>query len=404
MVKIFVGNIAEGVTTEEIRDLFAQYGKVTECDVLGNYGFVHMENDNMAENAIKNLDKREVKGLMINVEKSKSGSRSGFRGGRGGGGPSGGFGRGSMRGGMRGAFGGGFSGMADNSADAKSARRAGCTKLHIANLPDNCRSTELRHLFERYGYVAECDVVEERKIAFVHIEDLAADAAIHGLNGYNYKGASLKVQMSKNQNKPEGGRGGMRGGFMPPMRGGRGGVMGRGGGRFGEFGGRGFNDHDRGNGGPDRGFNSNGDSGFEGKLPPPAKDRMELLDLLDRRRRLEALDPYERRLISCPDPFNLPLPPPEYLRLLRERALVKARLPVPPTSSVLGRNLPTAGSTTTSSALTRALIARRAAAVASSVGGGSIRGAGPLDSYIDTKPPVSSHGYDDLYASRANEY
>ena len=38
--KIFVGNLAYGITSDMIRPLFEQYGTVTECDVLGSYGFV----------------------------------------------------------------------------------------------------------------------------------------------------------------------------------------------------------------------------------------------------------------------------------------------------------------------------------------------------------------------------
>jgi len=38
--KIFVGNLAYGVTIDMILPLFEQYGTVTECDVLGSFGFV----------------------------------------------------------------------------------------------------------------------------------------------------------------------------------------------------------------------------------------------------------------------------------------------------------------------------------------------------------------------------
>ena len=38
--KIFVGNIAYGVTGDVIRPLFEHYGTVTECDILGSFGFV----------------------------------------------------------------------------------------------------------------------------------------------------------------------------------------------------------------------------------------------------------------------------------------------------------------------------------------------------------------------------
>ena len=53
MVKLFVGNISDGVSGDMLEKMFAEYGKVTECAVLGNYGFVHMETEHDAELAIK---------------------------------------------------------------------------------------------------------------------------------------------------------------------------------------------------------------------------------------------------------------------------------------------------------------------------------------------------------------
>jgi len=38
--KIFVGRLAEGISSDDIRTLFRKFGAVTECDVLTNYGFV----------------------------------------------------------------------------------------------------------------------------------------------------------------------------------------------------------------------------------------------------------------------------------------------------------------------------------------------------------------------------
>lgn len=232
------------------------------------------------------------------------------------------------------------------------------------------RSQELRVLFERYGYVAECDVVEDRKIAFVHIENAAADAAIRGLDGREFRGVEIRVQMSKNQNNDPGPSG--------PGRFGERGRRGRGDGfGFGGLRSRGF------------GFGDYGDDGYgyddyDVGLPPPAKGRMELLELLDRRRHLEALDPYERRLISSPDPFNLPPPPPEYLRLLRERAMVKARLPLPPASgSLAATRAPSAQTGTSTATLQRALIARRAAAVAANAREKLRSSASVLDAYDD---------------------
>jgi len=39
-VKIFVGNLQHGVTNAIVRGLFEPYGKITECAVLGAFGFV----------------------------------------------------------------------------------------------------------------------------------------------------------------------------------------------------------------------------------------------------------------------------------------------------------------------------------------------------------------------------
>jgi len=38
--KIFIGNLADKTTTADIKPLFEKYGKVVECDVVKNYGFV----------------------------------------------------------------------------------------------------------------------------------------------------------------------------------------------------------------------------------------------------------------------------------------------------------------------------------------------------------------------------
>lgn len=38
--KIFVGNLSSDTTGEDLRPYFEQYGEVTECDVLRNFGFV----------------------------------------------------------------------------------------------------------------------------------------------------------------------------------------------------------------------------------------------------------------------------------------------------------------------------------------------------------------------------
>ena len=218
----------------------------------------------------------------------------------------------------------------------KVARRAGCTKLHVANVPEDTSPAQLRRLFERYGRVAECDVLSERKIAFVHIVAEAARDAIRGLNGYSIKGEEIKVKMSNNQPSGRNGNSFMnnndRGGHPRNDRGGPP--------RNDRFNPRG----DRFNPRNERFNPRNGPFNMpEFNLPPPARDRLEMLEMLERRRQLEALHPFERQLATCNDAFNLPLPPPDFIRILRDRAILKLRLPSPPNNSppVMDMPLPT---------------------------------------------------------------
>jgi RNA recognition motif-containing protein len=68
--KIFVGRLSEGVTNDVIRELFRKFGKVVECDVVADYGFVHMESEEEAKAAISALDGYNINGSRISVEMS----------------------------------------------------------------------------------------------------------------------------------------------------------------------------------------------------------------------------------------------------------------------------------------------------------------------------------------------
>ncbi|XP_036380177.1 uncharacterized protein LOC118774789 isoform X2 [Megalops cyprinoides] len=142
MVKIFVGNLSEDTTAEQLRALFSQYGKISECDVLKKYGFVHMEDKAEAEEAIRRLHHHQLNGQTINVEMSR--------------------------------------GKTKNS-----------TKLHVGNISSSCTNQELRAKFEEYGPVVECDIVKD--YAFVHMERVEdAMEAINGLDNTAFQGCHPK--------------------------------------------------------------------------------------------------------------------------------------------------------------------------------------------------------------------
>ncbi|CAD5231620.1 unnamed protein product [Bursaphelenchus xylophilus] len=72
MVKLFVGNLAEGVDSSRLRNLFLQYVQVQECDVLKNFAFVHVVTDEDAELVIEKLEKYNLDGREIHIERSTS--------------------------------------------------------------------------------------------------------------------------------------------------------------------------------------------------------------------------------------------------------------------------------------------------------------------------------------------
>jgi RNA recognition motif-containing protein len=113
---IYVGNLAWGVTNEDLLELFGQHGKVVSAQVISDretgrsrgFGFVEMENDQEAENAIQALNgaMHNNRPLTVNVAKPRE-----DRGPRGGGGGGGGYGGGGGRsGGGRPGGGGGYGG------------------------------------------------------------------------------------------------------------------------------------------------------------------------------------------------------------------------------------------------------------------------------------------------------
>jgi RNA recognition motif-containing protein len=91
---IYVGNLPFNVDSQEVEDLFTQYGSVTSVNLitdretgrLRGFGFVEMGTDDEAEAAIEALNGTDLKGRTLTVNEARPrGDRGGDRGGRGGG-------------------------------------------------------------------------------------------------------------------------------------------------------------------------------------------------------------------------------------------------------------------------------------------------------------------------------
>ena len=98
--KLYVGNLSYNVTSTSLEEMFTSFGTVRSAQVIQDrdtgrskgFGFVEMENDNAAREAISGMHEKEFDGRPLTVNEAKPREeRSG--GGYGGGGSRGGYGR-----------------------------------------------------------------------------------------------------------------------------------------------------------------------------------------------------------------------------------------------------------------------------------------------------------------------
>ena len=118
MKNIYVGNLDFSTTESEIRSLFESFGQIDNVSLVRDkfsgqsrgFAFVEMSNDSEAEQAIQNLNGKQVGNRNITVNEARPredrprGGGGGFGGGGGGRGGRGGGGGG------RGGYGGGGGG------------------------------------------------------------------------------------------------------------------------------------------------------------------------------------------------------------------------------------------------------------------------------------------------------
>ena len=89
--RLYVGNLKYTVTSEQLEELFAQFGSVSSAEVLidrdtgrsRGFGFVEMPNDDQAHLAIETLDGRDHDGRRLTVNEAKPRTQGGGGGGGG---------------------------------------------------------------------------------------------------------------------------------------------------------------------------------------------------------------------------------------------------------------------------------------------------------------------------------
>ena len=92
MKKLYVGNLAWGVTDDDLQNLFAEFGSVASAVVITDretgrsrgFGFVELEDG--ADQAIEAINGQDMQGRPLRVNEAQSKDRGGRPGGGGGGG------------------------------------------------------------------------------------------------------------------------------------------------------------------------------------------------------------------------------------------------------------------------------------------------------------------------------
>ncbi|MEK7855809.1 MAG: RNA-binding protein, partial [Acidobacteriota bacterium] len=117
-MKLYVGNLSFNTSSQDLNEIFGAIGTVESTNIIEDretgrsrgFGFVEMSSKEEGENAIAQLNGKEVDGRELKVNEAKpqesrgggGGGRGGYGGGggnRGGGGGGGGYGGGGGRGG-----------------------------------------------------------------------------------------------------------------------------------------------------------------------------------------------------------------------------------------------------------------------------------------------------------------
>ncbi len=83
--KLYVGNLPYTMTTDQLRDLFAEFGEVSDAIVISDrhsgrskgFGFVEFASEEAAQKAIEAMEGKEVDGrnIVVNVARPKVDNR-----------------------------------------------------------------------------------------------------------------------------------------------------------------------------------------------------------------------------------------------------------------------------------------------------------------------------------------
>ncbi|XP_075950125.1 serine/arginine-rich splicing factor 6-like isoform X1 [Anarhichas minor] len=180
MPRIYIGRLSHNVREKDIQRLFSGYGKLMEVDLKNGYGFVEFEDNRDADDAVYELNGKELCGERVIVEHARGPRRD--RDGHGGG----------YRGGGRSS---GFSSRNHTGRDKYGPPVRTEYRLIVENLSSRCSWQDLKDLMRQVGEVTYADAHKERTnegvIEFRSQSDLKR--AIDKLDGTDINGRKIRL-------------------------------------------------------------------------------------------------------------------------------------------------------------------------------------------------------------------
>ena len=78
-MNIYVGNLSYGVRENDLKELFEEYGETSSVRIIKDkmtgkskgFGFVEMENESEAREAISNLNETDIQGRKLVVNEAR---------------------------------------------------------------------------------------------------------------------------------------------------------------------------------------------------------------------------------------------------------------------------------------------------------------------------------------------
>uniref|UniRef100_G3NRW0 Serine and arginine rich splicing factor 6a n=1 Tax=Gasterosteus aculeatus aculeatus TaxID=481459 RepID=G3NRW0_GASAC len=177
MPRVYIGRLSYHVREKDIERFFGGYGKLMEIDLKNGYGFVEFEDNRDADDAVYELNGKELCGERVIVENARGPrrDRDGYGGGHLGG--------------------GGYSSRSRTGRDKYGPPVRTEYRLIVENLSSRCSWQDLKDFMRQAGEVTYADAHKERTnegvIEFRSESDLRR--AIDKLDGTDINGRKIRL-------------------------------------------------------------------------------------------------------------------------------------------------------------------------------------------------------------------